>query len=206
MKVVSQAVFKDSRETLIRIGTMRFVDYLVTERPTPPAADLSATNHTHSLAFRFGINDTLQSSREEISSSIFPLLSHKIDSRSTDGHLSAFQSTPAGEPENITLLQSQRVALAALITRLMQVMPLVKSRCSSCCLILKRNRGQPLVHSESVFVQLYATIVTTFQSAAVPIVLCTRCCSLASQGRNFARWTGACGSAGVARRGCCCGS
>jgi hypothetical protein len=91
---------------------MRFVDYLVTERPTPPATSLSATNQTHSLAFRFGINDALQSLPEKMSSSIFPLLSHKIDSRSTDGHLSAFQSTPAGEPENIVLLQFPRVVLA----------------------------------------------------------------------------------------------
>jgi hypothetical protein len=93
---VMQAIFKEARETLLRIGTMRFVDSLVTERPMPPARTLHASNETHSLAFRFGTEDSVSSSPEDRASCIVPMLSLHVDSRALDGQLSVFQSTPAG--------------------------------------------------------------------------------------------------------------
>ena len=89
-------MFKEARETLLRMGTMRFVESLVTERPNPPARPLLFSNENHSLAFRFGVGDEPSASVGGNTSSIVPLPTLQFDSRAEDGLLSFFQSTPAG--------------------------------------------------------------------------------------------------------------
>jgi hypothetical protein len=98
-----QAIFKESRETLLRIGAMRFVDSLVTARPMPPARALRVTNDAYSLAFRFGVDDEHLTSPEERSSSIAPLRVLQTDARDADGKLGVFQSTPSGSTAPHTL-------------------------------------------------------------------------------------------------------
>jgi hypothetical protein len=82
---------------------MRFTDYLVTERPTPPAAALLECNRTQPLAFRYGI-DLSSRSDEPKAGSIFALPSLHIDSRDSDGRLSIYQSTPSGTFNTIFVL------------------------------------------------------------------------------------------------------
>jgi hypothetical protein len=89
-------VFKEARETLLRIGTMRFVESLVTEHPNPPARPLHFSNENHSLAFRFGVGHDPSASVGSNLPSMVPLPTLQLDSRTEDGLLSFFQSTPAG--------------------------------------------------------------------------------------------------------------
>jgi len=45
--MAAQAVFKDARETLLKMGAMRFVDSLVTQHPSQRARLLQACNDQH---------------------------------------------------------------------------------------------------------------------------------------------------------------
>ena len=105
----AQAVFKDSREVLLKMGAMRFVESLVTARPMAPARGLQVTNDQHSFAFKFGVGD--ESSGSSTSSkkgnSIVPLALSAFDSRAADGQLCMFQSTPAGERSRSLLHKHQ---------------------------------------------------------------------------------------------------
>ena len=95
----AQAVFKDSREVLLKMGAMRFVESLVTARPMAPVRGLQVTNDQHSFAFKFGVGDDSSgsSTSSKKGNSIVPLALSAFDSRAADGQLCMFQSTPAGE-------------------------------------------------------------------------------------------------------------
>jgi hypothetical protein len=159
---VIQAIFKEARETLLRIGAMRFVDSLVTERPMPPARTLHASNETHSLAFRFGTEDSVSLSPEDRASCIVPMLSLHVDSRALDGQLSVFQSTPAGTCTVLLLYYSANRPIT-----LLKAMPLAKLSCSSCFLIPKPSLVPPQAHSAYDFALQSVTTITTCPFAAV---------------------------------------
>jgi hypothetical protein len=122
-----QAVFKEARETLLRMGTMRFVESLVTERPNLPARPLHFSNEKHSLAFRFGVGDDPSASVGGKTSSIVPLPTLQFDSRAEDGLLSFFQSTPAGTHNLLSTLPQ-----LSLTTLCLQATSLVKFRFNCC--------------------------------------------------------------------------
>ena len=110
------------------MGTMRFVESLVTERPNPPARPLLFSNENHSLAFRFGVGDEPSASVGGNTSSIVPLPTLQFDSRAEDGLLRFFQSTPAGTHTLLSLYLQQ----FSLMTLCLQATSLVKFRFNCC--------------------------------------------------------------------------
>ncbi len=130
-----QAVFKDTRDSLLRLGIMRFADYIVTERPMPPSTALLHSNRRHSLAFRYGVDAESQS--DDAKSSIVSLPSLHIDSRRSTGDLSAFQTTPSGN-SNLQFSLSQDLTFHSRS----QATPPVKLPCSSSCSTRKPSRAQ----------------------------------------------------------------
>ena len=106
-----QAIFKDTRESLLRVGTMRFSDYIVTQRPMPPSRPLLVSNDRHSISFRFGIDVQSQPSDDVHATSIVSSSALLIDSRASNGDLSVFQSTPSGAPATQLQLILQVIAL-----------------------------------------------------------------------------------------------
>jgi hypothetical protein len=106
-----QAIFKDTRESLLRVGTMRFSDYIVSQRPMPPSRPLLVSNNRHSLSFRFGIDVQSQLSDDVHATSIVSSSAPLIDSRASHGDLSVFQSTPSGDPATRLQLILQVIAL-----------------------------------------------------------------------------------------------
>ena len=106
-----QAIFKDTRESLLRVGTMRFSDYIVSQRPMPPSRPLLVSNNRHSLSFRFGIDVQSQPSDDVHATSIVSSSAPLIDSRASHGDLSVFQSTPSGAPATRLQLILQVIAL-----------------------------------------------------------------------------------------------
>jgi hypothetical protein len=162
-----QAIFKESRETLLRIGTMRFVDSLVTERPLPPARALRVTNDAYSLAFRFGVDDEILASPEERHSSIAPLPFLQMDTRAADGKLGIFQSTPAG-------IRSARRRCNVRLLILVKDTPLARSLCSNCFSTLKLSHAPPPARWAYVFAWHCAITTVTFHCVAGHTAHCTR--------------------------------
>ena len=108
---LAQAIFKDTRESLLRVGTMRFSDYIVSQRPMPPSRPLLVSNNRHSLSFRYGIDVQSQPSDDVHATSIVSSSALLIDSRASHGDLSVFQSTPSGAPATRLQLILQVIAL-----------------------------------------------------------------------------------------------
>ncbi len=186
----AQAVFKDSREVLLKMGAMRFVESLVTARPMPPARGLQVTNDQHSFAFKFGVGDESSSSSasSKKGNSIVPLTLSAFDSRAADGQLCMFQSTPAGERLRSLLRKHQthhrNKHIAATNTSPQQthtntshhsflndpqVTLQVNCPFSSCCSSRKRSHERRPVLSAYASALLCAITTTTCRCAAVCI-------------------------------------
>jgi hypothetical protein len=161
---LAQAIFKDTREGLLRVGTMRFADYIVTERPMPPSRPLLCSNNRYSLSFRFGIDVQSQPSDDVHSTSIISSSALLIDSRTSDGALSVFQSTPSGATATHMQLILQVIAflqakpVRSILTRF-QVTLQAKSFCSMFCWTQKHSHAPFPARWASAYVLLWPPII-----------------------------------------------